>query len=144
MVSDTMKTYVVCVDSYEQKLFCGMVYYQNFEKKVHFSNLMQLLLIIDSAIKTIGFPEPYSENKEFAGTTRDSQNSDRRPTEAALIGGRGCLATFAIKVLFKQNASWQGIITWLEGKREESFRSSHELIMLMDGALEAGKNLAED
>ena len=46
------------------------------------------------------------------------------------------MATFAVRVLFRQNASWQGEVTWLEGKREESFRSVLELILLMDGALQ--------
>ena len=43
--------------------------------------------------------------------------------------------TFAVRILFRQNASWQGSVTWLEGNREESFRSVLELIFLMDSAL---------
>ncbi|MBQ3147093.1 MAG: hypothetical protein IJB91_05120 [Oscillospiraceae bacterium] len=51
----------------------------------------------------------------------------------------GDLATFAVKILFRQNASWQGSVTWLEGKREQSFRSVLELILLMSTALETQK-----
>ncbi|NLW65775.1 MAG: hypothetical protein GXY26_06040, partial [Clostridiales bacterium] len=36
---------------------------------------------------------------------------------------------------FRQNASWQGVITWAEDRREESFRSALELVFLMDSAL---------
>jgi hypothetical protein len=42
-------------------------------------------------------------------------------------------------VLFRQNASWQGSITWMEGKQEQSFRSALELIFLMNSALEYQK-----
>jgi len=42
-----------------------------------------------------------------------------------------------VKVLFRQNASWQGSIAWLEGKREESFRSVLELLLLIDSAVSA-------
>jgi len=47
----------------------------------------------------------------------------------------GKLATFAVRILFRQNASWQGSVTWLEGDRSQSFRSALELILLMDNAL---------
>ena len=47
----------------------------------------------------------------------------------------GKLGTFALRVLFRQNASWQGSVTWLEENREESFRSALELIWLIDSAL---------
>ena len=37
--------------------------------------------------------------------------------------------------------NWQGSVTWVEGKREQSFRSVLELILLIDSALrEDGKS----
>ncbi|MBQ3122632.1 MAG: hypothetical protein IJC14_00585 [Firmicutes bacterium] len=47
----------------------------------------------------------------------------------------GKLATFNIKILFRQNASWQGLCGWLEGKQEQSFRSVLELFFLLHSAL---------
>lgn len=44
--------------------------------------------------------------------------------------------TFVIKVMNTQNATWQGTVTWTDGKRTESFRSALELIKLIDSALE--------
>lgn len=52
----------------------------------------------------------------------------------------GKRATFALRVLFRQNASWQGSVTWLEGGQEESFRSVLELLMLMNSALTEEEN----
>ena len=48
---------------------------------------------------------------------------------------RGALATFRLRVLFRQNTSWQGLLTWVETKEEESFRSVLELVNLFDSAL---------
>jgi hypothetical protein len=48
----------------------------------------------------------------------------------------GKCATFSVRVLFRQNASWQGSVTWLDGKMDESFRSALELIFLIRSALE--------
>ena len=50
----------------------------------------------------------------------------------------GDVATFAVRVLFRQNASWQGSVVWLEGKKEEKFRSALELFNLMGSALSGG------
>ena len=47
----------------------------------------------------------------------------------------GDKATFVVHVCYRQNASWQGTVTWLEQNREESFRSALELLLLMDSAL---------
>lgn len=56
----------------------------------------------------------------------------------------GRCATFAVRVLFRQNASWQGSVSWLEGSREESFRSALELAFLMDSALMTKVSLPAD
>jgi len=50
-------------------------------------------------------------------------------------GVRGEQETFDVKILFRQNASWQGSVVWLEQKQEQSFRSVLELILLFDSAL---------
>ncbi|MBC8532025.1 hypothetical protein H8696_09220 [Christensenellaceae bacterium NSJ-53] len=43
--------------------------------------------------------------------------------------------TFVVKVQYRQNASWQGSIRWVEGGVEKNFRSTLELIKLMDNAI---------
>lgn len=44
--------------------------------------------------------------------------------------------TFIIKVMDQQNATWQGSVTWADEQREQYFRSTLELLKLIDGALE--------
>ena len=44
--------------------------------------------------------------------------------------------SFVLQILNTQNATWQGTITWVDGKRQESFRSALELIRLLDSAVE--------
>lgn len=46
-------------------------------------------------------------------------------------------ATFTIQVQFRQNATWQGTIAWIEGKKVQRFRSTLEMIKLMDSAIAA-------
>ena len=44
--------------------------------------------------------------------------------------------TFLVKIMGHENATWQGKVTWIEGQREQYFRSALELIKLIDGAVE--------
>lgn len=43
--------------------------------------------------------------------------------------------SFVVEIKSQENHSWQGIITWVEGKKKENFRSALEMIRLMDSAL---------
>lgn len=48
---------------------------------------------------------------------------------------RGEKATFVIQVLYRQNSTWQGSITWVEKQKTQRFRSTLEMIKLMDDVL---------
>ena len=43
--------------------------------------------------------------------------------------------TFVVRILNTQNATWQGTVTWTDGRRTEPFRSALELIRLIDSTL---------
>ena len=43
--------------------------------------------------------------------------------------------TFVVQILDTQNQTWQGIVTWLNGKHTKPFRSLLELIKMMDSAI---------
>lgn len=45
--------------------------------------------------------------------------------------------TFVVQVMNNQHATWQGTVNWVEGKKTVPFRSSLELIKLLDSAVEA-------
>ena len=52
-------------------------------------------------------------------------------------GTEGNKGTFIIKIINKQNSTWQGSITWVEEQKTENFRSALEMIRLIDGALDS-------
>jgi len=43
--------------------------------------------------------------------------------------------SFVIEVKSQENSTWQGTITWVEGKKKENFRSALELMRLIDSTL---------
>ena len=64
---------------------------------------------------------------------RDEQDSQN------LVGHK---ASFIVRVTSRQNATWQGSISWTERGVTKHFRSALELIKLIDSALdeEEGKS----
>lgn len=56
---------------------------------------------------------------------------------------RGEKATFVVQVRFRQNATWQGTVTWAEKNETRHFRSALELLKMMDETL-AGEAQAQN
>jgi len=48
--------------------------------------------------------------------------------------------TFEVSVKFMQNSTWQGEILWVEKSKKQNFRSSLEMLKLMDEALTDGED----
>jgi hypothetical protein len=129
-----MKTSVISVYSYEDKTMKGTVSNPYFAEPVAFENLMQLILLIDELQDSLSFPMESMRARSFV-----TPESDAPPKTAAHVAGAASanppLATFKINIMFRQNASWQGGIVWLENSTESQFRSLLELVMLFDNAL---------
>jgi len=50
------------------------------------------------------------------------------------VGNETAKPTFLVNIQFQQNATWQGTITWTEKNLTQRFRSTLEMIKLMDDA----------
>ena len=125
---------IVCVDSYENGVMSGRIYNPCVNGGLQFCGVIEFLKKVESIMEETKFPQSFSENRVF----RPVQETDTiAPPQTESRNGN--TATFALKVLFRQNASWQGSVSWLEGKQEESFRSVLELLMLLDSALTSTK-----
>jgi len=128
--SEEYRTTMVCVDSYDKGVPQGRFYNPYMSSEQSFQSLTQFLQGMESTLGMMDFPKAFTATRTFAplpGCSTGPPLSQCQP---------GAQATFAVKILFRQNASWQGSVTWLEGKREQSFRSVLELILLMSTALE--------
>ena len=124
------RTTVICVDGYENKALSGRFYNPYCEAGEGFESLTQMLLKIDDMLNEMRLPQSFTAVRTFA-----PGGGDLSKNTPAVAAHEGKLATFSVRILFRQNASWQGSVTWLEGGQEQSFRSVLELIFLMDSAL---------
>lgn len=122
---------VISVDSYDDKIVKGRFWYGREGNETRFTGLMQLLLLTEKALGEQKRPAEDRCKSFVRPDPAQTAQEDIQPTDPT----RGALETFRMRVLFRQNTSWQGILTWMEAKQEESFRSVLELSILLDSAL---------
>lgn len=122
---------IIKICSYENRNPRGIIQNPNFEQDVPFESLTQLLFSMDALFDDIGSPQ----------RTMAPRGLVKECTEAKEAGtDEKAIATFRVDVMFRQNASWQGNLIWLDQKEETQFRSVLEFIMIMDGALQSEAN----
>ena len=61
---------------------------------------------------------------------------ERKVSDEEMLKNRGEKGTFIIRVEQRQHSSWQGRVTWVEEGKTENFRSTLELLKMIDGALD--------
>ncbi len=127
---DKYRNTVICVDSYEDEIICGRLYSPYYEAGIEFKGVMELLKELDSMLEDINYPQAYSSRRVFWS---EDEKKEREFTAESVKVGR--LATLSMRILFRQNSSWQGSLYWCEERRDESFRSVLELLLLIDSAL---------
>lgn len=127
---DSKRTTMICIDSYADNNPVGRMYNLYFNEIQPFHSLTQLLFMIEQSLDDLKFPQAFESIRRFEAPKKSFDKAD---CTLKMLSGK--LATFSVKILFRQNASWQGSLNWLEGESQESFRSVLELISLMDSAL---------
>ena len=125
---------LICVDSYENRIPTGRLCGPCMGEGGEFRSLAEFLLKMDGILNAAQAPLSSANGREFGP---DDCSAAEHSVEAEPQSGK--LATFAMRILFQKNASWQGSVTWLEGGETQNFRSVLELVQLMDSAIRAIK-----
>lgn len=131
MKGESNRTILIYVDSYQDRVPVGRFHIAADPETTQFRSLSQLLLDINESLDKENFPQSFYELRRFCPLPKQENTAD----EETHLMKRGALASFSVRLLFRQNASWQGILTWVEGGQEQYFRSVLELVLLMDNAL---------
>ena len=123
----------LCIDSYENGVPEGRLFHPSLENEgFHFLSLTQLLLKIEQILDGMNYPQSFTAKRTFASIPAASYS-----VETIDRAQNGACGTFVLRLIFRQHTTWQGTVTWLEGKGEQSFRSVLELIILINSALSA-------
>ena len=132
----------VCVDESNAFNFKGHLYDGVNDRPHLFLSMDDFFRIMDREIDSHMYPQATVELRSFTADPARKANRGRamtmdkqKKTQQTIIPGQK--ATFVVHVRCRQNATWQGSVDWLEGKNSQKFRSSLELIKLIDSALQA-------
>ena len=116
---------LISIDSYENKNPAGRLWHVCRADGWTFGSLTELILMVEELTDC---PEALTGTDAPQGFTQlDELRASKRPGVDATNPTPGMLATFKLKLLFRQNCSWQGTLCWVEGQQERSFRSVLEL-----------------
>ena len=138
--------YLVCIDRRKEGALAGRIYsgYRPFHD-IRFKDLPEMVLTVEKIMDRIGCPEASINKRQFRNDEEIVALSGTEIREAKKAmrqfdtgSERGQKATFILQIKFRQNASWQGTVQWVEKKQEINFRSALELIKIIDSACEQG------
>lgn len=139
MPSTVVKT-LICVDGIIDFDMAGTIYNIFMPEPVKFSSVFECVGVMDEFFDDIAFPQAYYDDRTFTQKLSQKRKQLKKEvqqymSEDILLSEQGKKATFMVQVQFRQNATWQGTITWMDEKKTQRFRSTLEMIKLMDGAL---------
>lgn len=121
------------VTSYVERCLKGILSGGLIQGELIFHSTIELLCLLEALMDQTNLPQRSEESRLF------------RPT-AQFAGGDGTAvrekepvtACFQISVMFRQNATWQGSLFWVDQGMEAHFRSVLELLGLINSALLGG------
>lgn len=125
------------MDEYREGEMRGRIYNHYYREPLVFLNVMQMLKKLEAMLDGFEYPQRTLKRRSFSGEAERTAGQPEPDTQAGLScqEERGEVATFYIKIIFRKNASWQGNVKWVDGGKDENFRSVFELLTLMDGAM---------
>lgn len=146
----------ICCDRFENNDWSGRLYTRYEEEPIDFHTVRELLEYLEEFYNWLGYPQASMENrsfqkslkkKNFWKTITTQENGMDHKEEKIVVAKeevmnkhQGEKATFVVKIQYRQNASWQGHVTWAEKNKTVPFRSALELLKLID----ATENVSEE
>lgn len=122
---------VVCIDTKEES---GRLYHRYSEGPVVFYQFAELILKMEELYDRLGYPQAALEIRQFD----EGEPTVKLPMEPVvssekLLARRGDLATFLVHVKWRQMATWQGEVIWVERNAKDFFESELDLLKILDG-----------
>lgn len=128
---------VLCIDTEEQEEYSGRLYHCYQEGPVRFGNVLQMVKRMEEFYDALSYPQASTQDRYFIEKRKNDRREVTKVTDRGkIMKQKGEIGTFVIRVQYRQNATWQGQVTWAEGKETRSFRSALELLKLIDNALD--------
>lgn len=141
----------ICIDEFHISSWKGRIYTLLNNEEIRFQSTDELLVIMGLFWDKLGYPQESTISRSFVGSkqsqlqrqteeffqilypkdgTRDKVKVEMM--EDDMNNKQGDKGTFLVRIQYRQNASWQGHVTWVEENKTVPFRSALELLKLID------------
>ena len=133
----------VTVTAYDNHDIQGLVFSSFCDKTFRFRNSFELISTMEGLYNDLSFPQAFVSDRSFfkrPGQWLKNKKSGECMENNGVSTGK---AKFIIFVQYRQNATWQGTIQWVDENRTQRFRSALEMLKLMDEALNQGNGEME-
>lgn len=128
----------ICVDESSDGEVSGRLYQCYDKEPSKFSNVVQLLRIMEAFFDSISFPQAATKARYFVEPEVTYEPKPEKITsQEKIIEHTGKKGTFVTYVQYRQNSTWQGEVTWMERGALRQFTSTLEFIKLIDSTLES-------
>lgn len=134
----------ISIFSYENRCMIGRAYNDYFEKTVYFCDLCGMIYALEGLFDSLSLPQASTRYREFRKNDNKVQQGVSQPKRRITNMQQEEKATFVVHVQFRRNATWQGNIQWVDQNKTQSFRSTLELVRLIDDALEGTQRISWD
>lgn len=126
----------ICIDEKQNGEIAGRIYQSYTEDPWRFSNIVDLLQLLEHFYDDLLFPQSFTENRHFHKTQQKQHPRMEKVRETSeILTFRGRKETFVTCVKYRQNATWQGETYWMEKGENYLFDSSLEFIKILNNAL---------
>ena len=114
----------------------GFVYSDYYKKTFQFKNECEMLNGMDDLFNILIFPQATFEPRSFFEKKNIKNVRKAVDTLEDKINDipQNQRTTFIVNVQYRQNATWQGTITWVQQNVTQHFRSAFEMLKLMEQA----------
>lgn len=124
---------------YDDGTIVGELHSRYLDRPYVFYELVNMICIMEEIFDTNRFPQAFLSPRSFKSGKHPARNrevGENRMIEPESVNSAP-KSTFDISVRFRQNATWQGEIVWVEKEMRQNFRSVLEMLKLIDMALGA-------
>jgi len=129
--------------TYDGGYYKGKLHSQFLDEPFEFFTLIKMLEKMEDVFDEKKFPQAFLSLRTFGENKKKVSGSVPKVAEVSgdaidmshYGGDSEGKCTFEILVSYRQNASWQGQILWVEKGLRQDFQSELEMLRLMDEAL---------
>lgn len=114
----------------------GILYHPATKVGWKYEGISELIGIYEELFNEMQFPQA---THRIRGLGRENEVKRMRENEVKEEMLKDAKPTFVVKIRYRQNATWQGTVQWVEGNKTKNFRSALELIRLLDEAVGDGE-----